>query len=55
MELSEEDVPPEEIWHHEARMTEWFDEVKARRKAGSGASHDEEVPLTDNEHAEDYR
>jgi len=31
MELPEEDVPPEEIWHSEDRLREWFDSVRQRR------------------------
>lgn len=32
MELPEDDVPPEEIWHHDDRLKEWFDAVKQRRE-----------------------
>lgn len=31
-ELAEEDVPPEEYWHSEDRLSEWFASVKQRRK-----------------------
>lgn len=31
MELPEEDVPPESIWHHEERLAEWFAAVQQRR------------------------
>lgn len=27
-----EDVPPEEIWHHEERLEEWFAAVEERRR-----------------------
>lgn len=56
MELPEDDVPPELIWHHDARLNEWWDEVKERRKSGaSGRSDLEDVPTTENEMAEQYR
>ena len=32
MELPEDDVPPEEIWHSDERLKEWFDSVKQRRE-----------------------
>ena len=31
-ELPEEEVPPEEIWHHGERLDEWFEAVKQARK-----------------------
>lgn len=36
-------------------MAEWWEDVKERRKAGSGRSDLEEVPTTENEMAEAYR
>lgn len=32
-ELPEEDVPPEEYWHSEDRLSEWFASMKQRRKS----------------------
>jgi hypothetical protein len=32
MELPEDELPPEEMWHHTSRLAEWFDAVKERRK-----------------------
>ena len=29
--MPEEDIPPEEIWHSEDRMKEWFESVRQRR------------------------
>jgi hypothetical protein len=56
LELQEDDVPDELIWHHDERMKEWWDEVRERRKAGSSGRSDlEDVPTTDNEMAEQYR
>lgn len=31
MELPEDEIPPEHIWHHSERMAEWFEAVKAKR------------------------
>jgi hypothetical protein len=28
--MSEEDQPPEEIWHHGERIRDWMEEVKRR-------------------------
>lgn len=55
IELPEEDVPPEEIWHHDERMAEWFVAVKERREARSRGLEpisDVEADMTDNEIAE---
>lgn len=27
-----EDIPPEEIWHHEERLDEWFEALEERRR-----------------------
>lgn len=32
MELPEDELPPEEMWHHNTRLKEWFEAVKERRK-----------------------
>lgn len=55
LELPEEDVPDELIWHHDERMSEWWDAVKARRESGDSRSDHEDVPTTENEVAAQYR
>lgn len=32
LEAPEDEVPPEEIWHHSERLKEWFEAVKQRRE-----------------------
>lgn len=32
MEMLEEEQPPEEIWHHHERITEWFAAIRQRRQ-----------------------
>lgn len=32
LELPEADQPPEEIWHHNERLQEWFKAVKQNRE-----------------------
>ena len=53
LELPEEDVPPEEIWHSEDRMKEWFDAIKQRREDKARGfdpvpDADEEEDMTEN-------
>lgn len=55
LELPEDDVPPELIWGHETRMEEWFEGVKERRANPNADPPMEEVPLSKNELAEQYR
>jgi len=31
LEFPEDDVPPEEMWHHEEYLTDWFEAVKWKR------------------------
>lgn len=52
IELPEDEVPPEKIWHHDERMTEWFQAVKERREARSKGQEpipDVEADMTENE------
>lgn len=51
MEQPEEDIPPEEIWHHGKRLEEWFEAVKHRRENPDSAPHEviEDAPMTQNE------
>lgn len=51
MELPEDDVPPEEIWHDSARIEEWFEAVKHRRESGMEPINDDvdEPPMLSNE------
>jgi hypothetical protein len=52
LEQPEEDIPPEEIWHHSERLEEWFESVKQRREdGGSGRGHEviEDAPMTQND------
>ena len=55
LELPEDEVPPELIWHHEDRLDEWFEAVKERRKNPDSGPPMEEVPTTSNELAEQYK
>lgn len=55
LELQEEDVPPELIWHHDKRMEEWFEAVKERRRNPNAEAPMEEVPMTKNEIAEQFK
>lgn len=34
-ELPEDEVPDESIWHHHARLEEWFEAIKQRRENGT--------------------
>lgn len=54
LELPEDDVPPELIWHHETRMAEWWEAVKERRR-NPDAVPMMDVPTTSNELAEQYK
>ena len=48
--MPEDDVPPEEIWHHPTRLEEWFEAIKARRDAeNSGMEQIPEEGMTQNE------
>ena len=50
MELPESEVPPEKIWHHPERLTEWFDAVKHRRESGHKPIEEpEDAPMMQNE------
>lgn len=59
MELPEEEVPPQRIWHHEERLSEWFEAVTQKRKdRASGMSFediDEGAGMTENEAAAGLR
>ena len=51
MELPEDDVPPEEIWHDAQRIEEWFEAVKSRRESGMEPVNDQadSAPMLSNE------
>jgi len=56
LELPEDEKPPEEIWHHMERLTEWFDAVKERRRNPDMEPIGEykgDVPLMRNEYLEE--
>lgn len=55
LELPKEEVPPELIWHHDSRMTEWWQAVEDNRKTPGSASRDVEVDQTENELAKEFR
>lgn len=55
LELPEEDVPPELIWHHDSRMETWWEEVRERRANPRSNEPMEDVPTTDNDLADEYR
>lgn len=46
-ELSEEEVPPEEIWHHNERLEEWFESVKQARSDRMRGDSAFDVPEAD--------
>jgi len=49
-ELPEDEVPDEDIWHHPARLEEWFEAIKQRRESGHQAIDEpEDVDMTGNE------
>lgn len=54
LELPEDEVPPELIWHHDSAMQEWWEQVKENRKR-PGEAPMQDVPMTKNELAEQYR
>ena len=58
LEMPEEDVPPEEIWHSEDRLKEWFDSIKQRREdraRGFDVVPDaDEEDMTSNEAVKEY-
>jgi hypothetical protein len=54
--LSEEETPPEWMWHLEHELEPWFENVKQQRDDKSGRSDDrEQVPMMDNEYARGRR
>lgn len=43
--LTDEDIPPENIWHHATALKGWFDRLKAKWKArASGSEEFQPVP-----------
>jgi hypothetical protein len=58
MELPEEEVPPRRIWHHEERLTAWFEAVDQKRKdrmSGTRFESVEDADMTENEMAAGLR
>lgn len=56
-ELPEEDTPPEEYWHYQDRLSEWFEAVKARREeryGGGSSSAEPAEDMTGNEFAKQF-
>lgn len=50
MELPEDELPPEEMWHHNSRLKEWFEAVKERRKNPDQQPIDSfDVPVMENQ------
>ena len=48
-----DEVPPQEIWHHQERLDEWFESMKQNREARSrGMEPITEVPQEKNELAD---
>lgn len=43
LELPEDDAPPEEMWHHDEQLGEWFEAVKWKRQ------HPNEHPIDDDD------
>lgn len=53
MELPEDELPPEEMWHHNSRLKEWFEAVKERRKNPDQQPIDSfDVPVMENQDEE---
>lgn len=49
-ELPQDEIPPEEIWHHSERTNEWFEAVKQRRENPDMVPVDQfDVPTMKNE------
>lgn len=49
-ELPAEEIPDEKIWHHPARLEEWFEAIKQRRESGlQPIDEAEDVDMTRNE------
>lgn len=46
-ELPEDEVPPENLWHSETRLKDWFDSIKQRREDRMKGV--EEIPEADGE------
>jgi hypothetical protein len=59
MELAEEEVPPQRIWHHEERLSEWFESVAQKRKDRvAGVDYTDvgdDADMTENEAAQGLR
>jgi hypothetical protein len=53
-ELPEDEIPPEEMWHHQERVKEWFEAMKERRKNPDMEPVDSfDVPVMKNEALKD--
>ena len=44
---SEEEIPPEEMWGHDAALAKWFEDIKVRR-ANPGTQMETIPDMTDN-------
>lgn len=49
MELPEDEVPDEKIWHHPERLEEWFEAIKQRREHGFEPIPQDDEDMTGNE------
>lgn len=47
--LMEDDIPPEWKWPFDEELKEWFEEIKAARRAGQEVETRDEVPMMGNE------
>lgn len=55
LELPEDEVPDESIWHHPMRLEEWFEAVKQRRERGlEPVDRADDAPMTGNELVREY-
>lgn len=48
-EMVDDERPPQNIWHHQARLEEWFEAVKQRRETGHRPIEAEDADMTGNQ------
>lgn len=54
LELPEDEVPDENIWHHSRRLEEWFEAVKQRREHGMQPIEADDAEMATNEYARQF-
>lgn len=53
-ELTSDEIPPQNLWHHHERLEEWFSAVSERRKARFSGKDVEDVPQADDDDEEGF-